>query len=186
LLYALAVVSVTCLVVMFLALPANPQAKSPVPRGKAFATAQAAAESLIKAAETYDQAALGEILGPDSSEIINSGEPARDREMSMAFAAQARSKMRVAIDRSKTRATLIVGDEDWPFPVPIVKAGKSWHFDTKAGRQELLYRRIGRNELDAIQICRGYVEAQHEYALMKHGQSGVNQYAQRIISTEGM
>jgi Protein of unknown function (DUF2950) len=185
LLYALAVVSVICLVVVFVAQPANPQVTSSVPKGKAFATAQQAAESLIKAAETYDEVALGQILGPDGAEIIHSGEPARDREMSMAFAAQARSKMRVDTNRSKTRATLIVGDEDWPFPVPIVKVGKSWHFDTKAGRQELLFRRIGRNELDAIQICRGYVESQHEYALMKHGQSGVNQYAQRIISTEG-
>jgi hypothetical protein len=88
------------------------------------------------------------------------------------------------LDKSKTRATLIVGGEDWPFPVPIVKAGKSWFFDTKAGRQELLFRRVGQNELDAIQICRGYVEAQHEYALAKRT-AGVNQYAQRIISTEG-
>ena len=73
----------------------------------------------------------------------------------------------------------------WPFAVPIVKVGSTWSFDTRAGREELLYRRIGSNELTAIQICRGYVEAQHEYALLKHGTSGVNQYAQRIISTPG-
>ena len=80
---------------------------------------------------------------------------------------------------------MVVGEEDWPFPVPIVKAGKSWFFDTKTGRREILLRRIGQNELDAIQICRGYVEAQHEYALKKREGYAVNQYAQRIISSEG-
>ena len=80
---------------------------------------------------------------------------------------------------------MVVGEENWPFPVPIVKAGKSWFFDTKTGRREILLRRIGQNELDAIQICRGYVEAQHEYALKKREGYEVNQYAQRIISSEG-
>jgi hypothetical protein len=94
--------------------------------------------------------------------------------------------MSVELDRSKTRATMVVGKEDWPFPLPIVKRGKSWYFDAKAGRQELLFRRIGRNELDAIEICRGYVDAQNEYALLKHGEASVNQYAQRIISTAGL
>jgi len=86
---------------------------------------------------------------------------------------------------SGARAFLLVGEEDWPFPVPLVQRGTKWFFDSKAGVQELLYRRIGANELDAIEVCRGYVEAQHEYALIKRGTSGVNQYAQRIISTPG-
>src|ERR1043166_2505444 len=154
------------------------------PKGKAFATAKAAADALVNAAEQYDEAALKEILGPDGNDIVNTGEPARDSENSKAFAAQARTKMRLDLNKTKTRATLVVGDEDWPLPVPIVKLGKSWYFDTKAGKQELLYRRIGRNEVDAIQICHGYVEAQHEYALTKK-ENGHTQYAQRIISTEG-
>jgi hypothetical protein len=154
-------------------------------KGKSFVTAQQAADALVDAAEKYDEPALNEILGPDDWDIIHTGEPARDREMANAFAAQARAKMSVEMDKTKARATLVVGGEDWPFPLPIVKAGGHWYFDTKAGRQELLFRRIGRNELDAIQICRGYVDAQHNYALLKHGTSGVNQYAQRIISTEG-
>lgn len=153
-------------------------------RGRAFSTAQEAADLLISAAETYDEAALTEILGPDSFDIIHTGEPARDKENAQAFAAEARTKMSVQLDKTKTRATVIVGNEDWPFPVPVVKSGGSWYFDTKAGRRELLLRRIGRNELDAIQIARNYVEAQHEYALMKK-ENGVNQYAQRILSTEG-
>ncbi|HXI26759.1 MAG TPA: DUF2950 domain-containing protein, partial [Pyrinomonadaceae bacterium] len=178
---ALAVLSV-----LFLIPPvSNAQSKTGSPtKGKAFVTAQQAADALIDAAEKYDEPALTEVLGPDSFDITHTGEPARDSEKVKGFAAQARAKMTVSLDKTKTRATLIVGTEDWPFPLPIVKVGKSWFFDTKAGRQELLYRRVGNNELDAIQICRGYVEAQHEYALAKK-QNGVNQYAQRIISTEG-
>jgi len=78
-----------------------------------------------------------------------------------------------------------VGDEEWPFPVPLVKIANQWFFDAKAGRQELLYRRIGANELDAIEVCHGYVDAQHEYALQPHEEYDVNQYAQRIVSTPG-
>src|SRR5580765_700298 len=155
------------------------------PRSKAFATPQDAANSLIDAAEKYDEAALTEILGPDSNDIIHTGEPARDSEKTKEFAAQARAKMSVELNKTKTRATLIVGAEDWPFPVPLVKAGKSWFFDTKTGRREILLRRIGQNELDAIEICRGYVEAQHSYALKRREGYEVNQYAQRIISSEG-
>lgn len=158
---------------------------NPTARGKEFATPEEAANSLIAAAEKYDQAALTEVLGPDSYDIIHTGEPARDGEKCKEFAAQARAKMSIEVNKAKNRATMIIGDEDWPFPVPIVKAGTSWFFDTKAGRQEILLRRIGRNELDAIEICRGYVEAQHEYALKRREGYDVNQYAQRIISTPG-
>ena len=158
---------------------------NPAPRSKTFATPEDAANSLIDAAEKYDEAALMEILGPGSYEIIHTGEPARDGEKVKEFAAQARAKLRVETNKTKTRATMVVGDEEWPFPVPIVKAGTSWFFDAKAGRQEILLRRIGRNELDAIEICRGYVEAQHEYALKRREGYDVNQYAQRIISTPG-
>ena len=155
-------------------------------RGKTFATAQEAANALIDAAEKYDATALAEILGPDSYDIIHTGEPARDREVAQKFAEQARLKNNVQLQpKNPRRAILEIGADDWPFAVPIVKVGSTWSFDTKAGRQELLYRRIGGNELDAIQICHNYVEAQHEFALTKRGTSGVNQYAQRIISTPG-
>jgi hypothetical protein len=82
-------------------------------------------------------------------------------------------------------AIVSVGDEAWPGPIPIVEKRGVWRFDTKTGRREILYRRIGGNELDAIQVCRGYVEAQHEYALEKRDGSPVNQYAKRIVSTAG-
>ena len=155
-------------------------------KGKSFATAQEAADALIAAAEKFDQEALTDILGPDSYDIIHTGEPARDREVAQKFAEQARIKTSVKLQpKNPRRAILEIGDDDWPFAVPIVKVGPSWYFDSKAGRQELLYRRIGGNELDAIAICQHYVEAQHEYSLTKRGTSGKNQYAQRIISTPG-
>jgi hypothetical protein len=165
--------------------PAVKAQSAPASKAKSFKTAEDAANALIEAAEGNDVAALGEILGPESYDIIHTGEPARDKEVLTAFAAKARAKTKVTLQpRNPRRAVLSVGEDDWPFAVPIVKVGSSWSFDTKAGRQELLYRRIGANELDAIQTCRGYVEAQHDYALMKKT-SGVNQYAQRIISTPG-
>jgi Protein of unknown function (DUF2950) len=168
------------------ALTASAQTSSAVAKAKQFATAQEAANALIEAAEKYDEAALTEILGPDSYDIIRTGEPARDREVAQKFAEQARIKTKVALQpKNPRRAILEIGEDDWPFAVPIVKVGSTWSFDSKAGRQELLYRRVGANELDAIAISRGYVEAQHEYALQKRGTSGVNQYAQRIISTPG-
>jgi hypothetical protein len=159
---------------------------TPETKGKSFATARDAADALIDAAEKFDQTALTEILGPDSYDIIHTGEPARDREVAQKFAEQARIKTNVSLQpKNPRRAILEVGEDNWPFAVPIVKVGARWSFDSKAGRQELLYRRIGGNELDAIAICRSYVDAQHEFALTKRGTSGVNQYAQRIISTPG-
>lgn len=154
-------------------------------KAKSFPTAGEAASALIDAAEKFDETALLQILGPDSYDIIHTGEPARDREVATKFAAQARAKNHVAIQpKNARRAFLTIGEDDWPFPVPIVKGPSGWSFDARAGRLEILYRRVGSNELNAIEICRGYVEAQHEYALIKRG-LGVNQYAQRIISTPG-
>lgn len=162
------------------------RAQTAIAKARTFATAEEAANAFIDAAEKFDETALKEILGPDSWDIIHTGEPARDREVAKQFAALARVKNQISRQpRSPQRAFLSIGEDDWPFPVPIVKTGARWSFDTKAGHQEIFYRRIGANELDAIQICRGFVEAQHEYALMKHDSSGVNQYAQRIISTPG-
>jgi len=159
---------------------------APTSKAKTFPTAEEAANALIDAAEKYDESVLTEILGPDSYDIIHTGEPARDREIATEFAVKAREKTKVQPQpKNPHRALLVIGDEDWPFAVPLVKVGSGWSFDTKAGRQELLYRRVGANELDAIQICRGYVDVQHAYALQKHDSSGVNQYAQRIISTPG-
>ena len=119
-------------------------------------------------------------------DILYSGEIAQDRQRVADFVVEAHEKKSISIDpKSGNRAFLLVGKEDWPFPVPLVKRGAKWSFDSKAGRQELVNRRIGANELDAIQICRGYVDAQYQYAWQKREGYDVNQYAQRIISTRG-
>lgn len=151
-----------------------------------FNSAQEAADALVNAAESFDTAALVRIFGQTGADLVLTGEIAYDRKRAADFAEKAREKKAVSVDRKNgTRAFLLVGDEDWPFPVPIVKKAGKWSFDADAGRQELLYRRIGANELDAIQICHGYVEAQEDYAFEKREGYQVNQYAQRIISTPG-
>lgn len=153
---------------------------------KTFDTPQNAAAALVKAAETFDVRALEEIFGSDGDDVVLSGEYAQDRQRASDFAAEAHEKESISQDPKRgNRAFLLVGSEDWPFPVPIVKMGEKWHFDAQAGRQELFNRRIGSNELDAIDICRGYVDAQHDYALQKREGYEVNQYAQRIVSTPG-
>jgi hypothetical protein len=151
-----------------------------------FDTPQQAADALVEAADKFDVVALSHMFGPGGEGVVFSGEFAQDRKHAVDFAAKAREKESVSVDpRSGSRAFLLVGSEDWPFPVPIVKRGNKWFFDGKAGLQELLYRRIGANELDAIQICHGYVEAQYEYAMQPREGFDVNQYAQRIISNPG-
>lgn len=165
--------------------PATPPAPRPV-QGETFATPQQAADALIAAAGTFDEAALAKIFGPKGQKIIFTGETPQDRERALGFAVEAKEKTTVSVDpKTGTRAFIIVGDENWPFPVPIVKINGKWSFDAKAGERELLYRRVGANELDAIQICHGFVEAQDAYSLRSRKLYNVNQYAQRIISTPG-
>jgi len=153
---------------------------------KLFDTPQEAAQALVNAAETFDVAALRTIFGRDGEDVAFSGEYAQDRKRAADFALQAREKMKVSVNRkSGDRAFMLVGNQDWPFPVPLVRKGNKWFFDGEAGRQELLYRRVGANELDAIAICDGYVDAQIEYALQPRTGYDVNQYSQRIVSTPG-
>jgi Protein of unknown function (DUF2950) len=156
------------------------------PTQKVFATPKDAADAFVSAVSSYDVAALADILGPHGEDLTSSEDPVRDKSIASEFSAKAHEKYSVIIDpQNANRATLTVGSDDWPLPIPIVRQNGKWFFDTKAGRQEMLYRRIGANELDAIEICRGYVDAQQEYAMQKHDGSEVNQYAQRIISTPG-
>jgi Protein of unknown function (DUF2950) len=153
---------------------------------KSFDTPQQAVETLIKAAEAFDVAALKEILGPGSDDIVSSDDPVQDQNRAGEFVSVAKEKNSVEMDKKDAnKGTLLIGQDDWPFPIPLVKRSGKWIFDTKAGRDEILIRRIGRNELDVMAICRGFVEAQHEYAAEKHDNSPVNQYAQKIISTAG-
>jgi Protein of unknown function (DUF2950) len=151
-----------------------------------FKTPEAAVEALVAAAEKFDVTALKEILGPDGVDLVVTDDPVLDKNQAAAFAAQARVKSAIVRDpRQPGRAVMTLGAEDWPAPIPLVKGSGGWRFDTKAGREEVLFRRIGQNELSAIQICRGLAEAQHEYASEKRDGATVNQYAQRIVSTPG-
>jgi len=151
-----------------------------------FDSPEQAAASLVEAAASFQVDALKKILGPGSDEIVSSEDPVMDKERAAAFAAKAKEKQAIQIDpQNPDRANLQVGEDAFPLPIPIVRQNAKWSFDTAAGRDEILLRRIGANELDAIEICRGFVEAQHAYAAAKQDGAAVNQYAQRIISTPG-
>ncbi len=171
------------------ALAAEPQAgkKSPAPaQQRSFDTPKAAAEALVAAADPFDVDALKAIFGPAGADLIATDDPVQDRNQLSEFATRAREKSTIVPDaKNPDLARLWVGDQDWPMPIPIVRKDGKWSFDAKAGRKEILYRRVGRNELDAIELCRTFVSAQHEYALEKRDGSQVNQYAQRNISAPG-
>jgi hypothetical protein len=164
--------------------PATPAAHAKVVAPRTFDSPELAADALDAAAGSFDVDALVSIFGSGGRDLVATGDPVQDKNRAQEFAARARERRTVTIDSSNVnRAILSVGNNDWPLPVPIVRQGHTWSFDASSGREEILNRRIGGNELDAIETCHGYVEAQHEYALTNRDASGVNQYAQRIIST---
>jgi hypothetical protein len=162
------------------------EAPSQQAAGKGFDTPQLAADALIQAAETFEVAVLKEILGPGSDDVVASEDAVQDKNRAAEFVAKAKEKHSIEVDaKNPNSASLLIGNDDWPLPIPIVKRSGKWYFDTKTGREVILLRRIGANELDVIEICRGFVDAEKEYSLEKHDDSIVNQYAQRIISTPG-
>jgi Protein of unknown function (DUF2950) len=150
-----------------------------------FSSPDEAAAALIQAAERFDQPALVEILGSEGKPLVSSKDSVQDRNRAREFASTAQAQHRIELDSSRTSATLLVGAGEWPVPFPIVEEDGTWRFDAEAGAHEILLRRIGQNELDAIEVCRGFVEAQREYARTRHDGALVNQYAQRIISSPG-
>ncbi len=151
---------------------------------RTFQNPEAAAQALTEAAEKNDTAALLNILGPGGKDIVVSGDAASDKEGRETFARRAREKL--TIERpNATRAIIVVGSDDWPFPIPLVARNGQWMFDTAAGKVEVLARRVGRNELNAIDVCRGYVEAQMMYAERDRNSSGMLAYAQHILSSPG-
>jgi Protein of unknown function (DUF2950) len=170
---------------------AEPQSAQKAPEAapsdrKAFDTPQQAADALIEAADRYDVPTLLEIFGPEGRDLLPGADPVQARNTVEAFAAKAREKHTMDVDpKTPGHAVLIIGELDWPFPVPLIQKGGKWYFDTQAGLDEIVFRRAGANELDAIQVCRGFVEAQNEYAWMAREVTGINQYAQKIFSTPG-
>ena len=151
---------------------------------KSFATPGAAVDALIAANRGNHISRLFAILGPDGARLIRSGDPVADRLGRRLFVAAYDEEHKLDGDGDR-KATLIVGKDEWPFPIPLVRDRARWHFDTKAGAEEILNRRIGRNELSVIEVCRAYVEAQREYAAKKLGPGGTAEYAQHFMSKIG-
>jgi len=151
--------------------------------GQTFATPEAAVSALLAAASAEDTNALRVIFGPVGVEIENSDRVQAANELS-AFNAAARQRQRLVHD-SDAKCTLELGDNAWPFPVPIIKRNGLWFFDTEAGRDEILNRHIGKNELETLQTVRAYVEAQREYATKDRDGDAVLEYAQKFNSTPG-
>jgi hypothetical protein len=153
-----------------------------------FGTPEAAVEALIKAFRNNNEAELYTdlytLFGSGSGSLISSGDKVADRESRAIFLRLYDEKNRLEITGDK-KAIIRVGDNDWPFPIPLVKVGTSWSFDTKQGKEEIINRRIGANELGAIQTCLAIVDAQREYAAMARDGNSLLEYAQKLNSTEG-
>lgn len=170
-----------------LALLLSSSALAASPSGpRTFATARDAADALVAAAGADDAKALLAIFGPDGKKLVSSGDEVQDRNDRAHFAAAAKEKLEVVADpKDPKRAIVVAGPDGWPFPAPLVEKDGKWTFSAKQGVRELVDRRIGSNELDAIEICHGYVEAQKAYAEEDRDGNGVLEYAQRVISTKG-
>jgi Protein of unknown function (DUF2950) len=148
-----------------------------------FSTAEAAASALAGAAKAGDRAAVLTVLGKSAGDIVSSGDPVADAEARQKFLTAYDAKHQITMD-GDSKAIMVIGPEDYPFPIPLVRKDGKWEFDTATGRKEILYRRIGRNELDTIQSCLAYVDAQSEYAdMMRSGE--LAPYAQRFVSSPG-
>jgi hypothetical protein len=169
--------------VLFAACGKGERAGSTPVLGRAFATPEAAVAAMVTAAERYDVAELKAILGPDGEDLVTSEDTVLDRNRLVAFAAEARQHQRLEFDSTNASAVLSVGAGDWPMPIPLVQQRGEWFFDVAEGKDEVLRRRIGQNELDAIDVCHTYVEAQRVYARARHDGARVNQYAQHVVST---
>ncbi len=151
--------------------------------GKTFTSPESAAQALATAAKAKDRTALREVLGPASEELEMSDKVQADEELTEF--ASAYDKSHRIVRESNTNATLEVGANQWPLPIPLVEKNGQWYFDTEAGKDEVINRRIGRDELEALQSVRAYADAQREYAGHDHDGSQVLKYAQKIVSTPG-
>jgi hypothetical protein len=149
-----------------------------------FKTPDAAVEALVAAARSGDRKTVVSILGPGSQELVSSGDPVQDANIKQEFLAAYDAQHRIVSETGKP-SILVMGRNDWPFPIPLAQRDGQWTFDTAAGREEILARRIGRNELAAIQACLAYYDAQNEYADRYKDKNGMALYAQKIVSSPG-
>jgi len=180
-------IAIVCVAPVFAqeASPAKTAAAPPM-KQQTFDSAEAAAQAVIDAAEQHDSAKLMAILGPGARDILTSGKSAQDQSEQSEFARLARSKHRLEISSmNPNRAILAIGDEDWPFPVPIVRKNGKWGFDASQAAVEMRARRIGTHELDAIEICYGYIDAQRKFASEDRDHDGTLEYAPHLMATAG-
>jgi hypothetical protein len=150
---------------------------------QSFASPEEAAAALVAAVKSDSSKEILKVLGRSAEDIVESGDDVADAQTRKSFVSTYEARHSIKADGNK-KATLILGTEDFPFPIPLINTKSGWEFDADAGRIEILYRRIGRNELDAIQTCLAFVDAESEYAAKDHG-DGVGAYAQRIVSSSG-
>jgi hypothetical protein len=141
-------------------------------------------QALIDAAKHNDTKAMLQIFGPEAQSFINTGDPVSDRASRARFV-EAYEEAHALVQSGDTTVILQVGKDAWPFPIPLVKDSTSWRFDSKEGKEEILNRRIGRNELDVIQVCLAYVDAQREYYMRNPRRLALPQYASKFMSTKG-
>ncbi|HSB06165.1 MAG TPA: DUF2950 domain-containing protein [Thermodesulfobacteriota bacterium] len=175
--YASAVIVAVSVAVAALVLPISAQEV----KQKAFGLPEEAMKTLAEAVKTGDTKGVMAILGPEGEDIISSGDEVADKNALEQFVKAYQERVDF-VKEKEDRVSVIIGNDYWPFPIPIVKKGEGWVFDTKAGREEVLKRRVGRNELNAIQVCSAYVEAQREYASTDRERDGIIQYAQKVLS----
>lgn len=169
----------TLLVIAFLVLPAVAQTQDQ----KLFPTPEEAVKAMVEAAKAGNREELRAIFGPDVDELLSSGDPVADKNQREVVLVAFSQGWKLA-NRGKAKE-IIVGDEGWPFPIPLVKEAKGWRFDTEAGADEILARRVGRNELQVIQVCRLYPDAQQVYASAGHDGKPEGIFAQKVRSSEG-
>jgi hypothetical protein len=149
-----------------------------------FATPEQAAAELANAIRSNDLTHIHSVLGPGSGKVIHSGDRVQDAAGRKRFLEAYETNVKIE-PSGDARVTLLIGSEDFPFPFPLVKSTTGWKFDSKAGAEEVLNRRIGRNERSAIQVCLAYVDAQREYATKDRDKDGLLEYAHKFISTPG-
>jgi hypothetical protein len=175
--YTLAIVVAVSITVVTLILPISAQER----KQRGFGSPEDAMKALAEAAQAGDTKGMMAILGPEGEDIISSGDEVADKNTLEQFVKAYQEKVDF-VKEKEDRVSIIIGNDNWPFPIPIVKKGAGWVFDTKAGREEVLNRRVGRNELNAVQVCLAYVEAQREYASTDQERDGIIQYAQKVWS----
>jgi hypothetical protein len=172
------------LVLCLLSMGAVGVAMGAAARQQSFPTPEEGAQALIAAAQRHDTSTLLAILGPEAKSLVSTGDPVSDRASSERFV-KSYEEAHTLVQSGDTKVVLQIGKDEWPFPIPLIKGSAGWRFDTQAGKEEILNRRIGRNELDTIQVCLAYVDAQREYYVRNPLHAALLQYAPKFISTKG-